>query len=187
MQNAAPSRPIAVHFHTNKPHWERPPSSFVVSAGWATDSAQRLEQRTSLDRFTRAPWNFDASFKFDWLASQLDDTGGRTPERLHLLADTDILVQCSAEEVAERFSQMRARMVIGGERRWFPLPRNARDPFGPSANLSVRSARLEPSRSLARLPATANAPTAAAASRCLRSGTRGSSLGTLGSSTPTPA
>lgn len=129
---------IHVYFHTDRPNWDPPPASsrFHASAGWFAKTSNLSSQRAVLDPCIRAPWNLDASFKYDWVVSSLT-RANRDGNSLHMLADSDILFQCSADELAARFASFGSDLVVSTERRWFPLPRNAHDPFGPPSNMSV--------------------------------------------------
>jgi len=136
---------LDVFLHTNTETWQRPDpgNGFTVRAGWATDDYWNAsELRKAFDCCVRAPWSVNACFKYDWLLSLWRRRG----DRVALLADTDVLFQCTATELRERFETRfgGAPLVIGGEHRRFPRPHNARhDPFGPDPRLpfKVRYAR----------------------------------------------
>ena len=65
-------------------------------------------------------------FKYQWLFSKATNE----PEPW-LLADTDVVVQCSAQEMRERFASFRSPLVIGAEFKWFPKRDYARNPWPP--------------------------------------------------------
>lgn len=88
----------------------------------------------------RSPWNLPSAYKYDWMMGVSASSRRSDKSWLGLLADTDILFQCTASELRARFEAFGTPLVIGGERSWFPPPVRATDPFGPPLDLG-RSAR----------------------------------------------
>ena len=139
MTAAALEAKIDVYLHTNG-DWRKPPrdaSGFRVHNGWYKH-ANISALRNQFDCCLRAPWNLNAVYKYDWMLQESVTARSGDPHWLGLLMDTDVLIQCSAAELRHRFERLKIPLVIGGERRWFPIPRKARDPFGPSLNFSWR-------------------------------------------------
>lgn len=131
---------LDVFFHTNQP--VNPPpnrSGFTSIVGWWDDPDGRISLlRKTMDCCIRAPWNLPQAFKYHWVKQRIDAAAGRE-DWVGILADTDVIFQCSPSEIIQRFRSLGAPLVIGGERRWFPLPINMYDPFGPSPNLSWKT------------------------------------------------
>jgi hypothetical protein len=120
---------LGVFLHTDTPF--RPPqrSSFhAVTAGWWMGNVSRYARE--FDCCFRAPWSLHAVHKYDWLLSQRRQAPNRAGV---LLADSDIMFQCDEHELLQRFRLLQSPLVVSGERKWYPLPRDARDPFGPPA------------------------------------------------------
>ena len=158
---------LDVFLHTNRADaWNEPPAKtlYRAHAGWASEQitvgapARRVvinvtAQREALECCYRAPWSANACYKYDWMLEawrrgsqgpqQRDSLQGqqqqhsRTASSLALLSDTDVIFQCDADELQERFRTRfgGAPLVVGGERKWYPLPRDAHDPFGPDPRL----------------------------------------------------
>ncbi|KAL3928507.1 MAG: hypothetical protein SGPRY_002359 [Prymnesium sp.] len=128
---------MEVFFHTNR-SLQGPPSGsgFVPRVGWVGETRRIASLLAKWDCCTRAPWNLPQSFKYEWMLGQAMHSADQDPNRVIMLADSDTVFQCSPQEIVERFRSFGAQLVVGGERRWFPLPRNAHDPFGPAKNLS---------------------------------------------------
>ncbi|KAL1524749.1 hypothetical protein AB1Y20_019632 [Prymnesium parvum] len=129
---------LHVYFHTNRPL--RPPpngSGFLATSGWS--ASPRLPRlRAEWACCIRAPWNLPQAFKYRWMLEQAERAAGARSAWLGLLSDGDVVFQCTAAEIMSRFARLGTPLVVGAERRWFPLPRDAADPFGPPANLSWR-------------------------------------------------
>lgn len=159
-----PSDALSVFLHTNRDtSWLQPPaaSSYSAHAGWATDSisvgpasssVNLTAQRVAHECCYRAPWSVNACYKYDWMLESWKAAVGHdrrqrrvagrakraaSVDTTALLSDTDVLFQCTAAELRVRFESRfgGAPLVVGGERRWYPLPREARDPFGPDPSL----------------------------------------------------
>jgi len=132
--------------HTNRP-WRAPDSEIAAAsdvyrahagAGWWSRNLSHLASRW--DCCLRAPMNLPACFKYDWLLERSAEKRRKfADDWIGLLADSDVLYQCSARELRQRFAAFNSPLVVSGERRWFPLPNDARDPFGPSANQSWKA------------------------------------------------
>ena len=158
---------LDVFLHTNRADaWNEPPAKtlYRAHAGWASEQItvgappRRVvinvtAQREALECCYRAPWSANACYKYDWMLEawrrgsqgpqQRDGLQGqqqqhsRTASSLALLSDTDVIFQCDADELQERFRTRfgGALLVVGGERKWYLLPRDAHDPFGPDPRL----------------------------------------------------
>ena len=151
-------------FHTNRPL--RPfrtaalstadEGSFNAVAGWWGDqAAQRLGAFPVTGRYRspkptakklKAKWNLPQSLKFEW---SLNASRSANAD-VWMLADTDVVVQCSPREIREAFESFRSPLVVGTENWLFPRPNGARgrrDPFeqacnGPSEGLRYPNSGL---------------------------------------------
>ena len=144
---------LDVFLHTNRADaWNEPPakSSYRAHAGWASEQITIGEpprrvvinvtaQRDAHECCYRAPWSANACYKYDWMLEawrrgsqgpqQRDGLQGQqqqqslTASSLALLSDTDVIFQCDAGELQERFRTRfgGAPLVVGGERKWYPL------------------------------------------------------------------
>ena len=145
---------VDVFLHTNRA-FTAPPSgsSYRAHAGWAAETVAGpgrtiiniSRQRAELNCCWRAPWNTHGCYKYDWMLHEWrkkKHSGQASPMRRSpvLLADTDVLFQCTAAELRRRFESRfgGAPMVVGGERHWFPRPDKAHDPFGPDPRLPFK-------------------------------------------------
>jgi len=119
---------VDVYLHTNRPFREPTVHGFVAHAGAGGWSRNLSRLATRWDCCLRSPMNLPPCFKYDWLLEQSASDRRQRPETwLGLLSDNDVLFQCTASELRERFARFNASLVVGGERRWFPLPRDARE------------------------------------------------------------
>ena len=157
--------PVHVFFHTNR--GVRPPpthANLVAHAGWWADThdMRDYELRTT-KLFKRDEFPYHAKFaglqgwKYQWLESATTGSASRSDDGFSfvalpepwLLMDTDVVVQCSARELRERFQRFGAPLVVGAEFQWWPkrdkvaLARGA-DPRGPAAAVpgGIRRGRL---------------------------------------------
>ena len=124
---------LDVYMHTNRP-WRAPDSEIAAAsdvyrahagAGWWSRNLSHLASRW--DCCLRAPMNLPACFKYDWLLERSAEKRRKfADDWIGLLADSDVLYQCSARELRQRFAAFNSPLVVSGERRWFPLPNDAR-------------------------------------------------------------
>lgn len=133
---------VRVYLHTNRPPEQshRPPpasssSSYTAIHGWSRQNVSGLQER--FDCCYRAPWNLHSVFKYKWLLDEVrrGTNHGGVDGAPVVLADNDVLIQCPATELLEKFHAFQKPLVVGGERTWFPIPDRAHDPFGPLASL----------------------------------------------------
>ena len=128
--------PVHVFFHTNR--GVRPPpthANLVAHAGWWADThdMRDYELRTT-KLFKRDEFPYHAKFaglqgwKYQWLESATTGSASRSDDGFSfvalpepwLLMDTDVVVQCSARELRERFQRFGAPLVVGAEFQWWP-------------------------------------------------------------------
>lgn len=140
-----------MYIHTDGA-WERPPgrAAFHAHAGWSGQLMGNLSAvRKQWECCWRAPANVESCYKYDWLL-HASAPRRRAGGWLGVLADSDVLFQCSAEELRARFERLGSPLVVSGERQWYPMPRRYPDRFGPAArdpNMSwLRSYKLRHQR-----------------------------------------
>ena len=153
----------AVHafFHTNR-RLRPPPASteLVHHSGWWPDSHNMhpFEKGHKQSRFKREEFPYHArfaahqAFKYQWLAGltglarpsteaarlgAIPSGGANFPEPW-LLLDTDVIIQCSAAELRERFARLGSPLVIGGEFQWWPKRDKTFDPWSPQPPPYIR-------------------------------------------------
>ena len=128
-------RHVHVYIHTDGT-WERPPSrgGFVAHAGWSGQLKNLSAVREQWDCCWRAPANVDSCYKYEWLMHASAAHRRRRSSWLGVLSDSDVLFQCSAEEMRQRFRRLGTPLVVSGERQWYPIPKRYPDPFGPAAH-----------------------------------------------------
>jgi hypothetical protein len=129
--------------HTNRhvrsasePHG--PPSGFAVHTGWWADDhdMRPYEKGRKGGLFRREEFPFHArfashqAFKYQWLA-RISEPQAAWNEPW-LLMDTDTIVQCSPRELRQRFRELGAPLVIGGEFQWWPKRDRTHDPWAPT-------------------------------------------------------
>ena len=132
---------VDVYVHTDRA-WTRPPSGSAYSARafWSGQLRNLSTLRERWDCCWRAPSNIDSCFKYDGLLQvSARHRRARGDSWTGVLADSDVLFQCSAQELRERFRRFSSPLVVSGERRWYPIPRNFADPFGPPQSLSWKA------------------------------------------------
>ena len=86
------------------------------------------------------------AFKYQWLAgltglaaeSASASAGTGAFAEPWLLLDTDVIIQCSAAELRERFAKLGSPLVIGGEFQWWPKRDKAHDPWRPQPPPGIR-------------------------------------------------
>ena len=125
---------VDVYVHSNRRWLPPPPLSYRAHAFWAGDLQNLTSLRNEWDCCWRHPSNVDSVFKYRELLEV--SRQHRRRKWLGVLADSDVLFQCTAEEFRSQFAKFNSPLVIGGERKWYPIPRRAIDPFGPPAHLS---------------------------------------------------
>ena len=118
--------PLSVFFHTNyKVH--PPPADLAVTSSWYWDKhlAEAMADRARLGlthvplRGRRAkplPVQFATPYQWRWIA-EAAQAGQPEP---FLFLDTDIVVQCSADELRRRWEAFDAPLVVGAEKSWSP-------------------------------------------------------------------
>ena len=123
--------PLDVFIHTDG-HISQPPSSsgYRASTFWSGQMRDLSEYKKQWDCCYRAPTNVDACFKYESILN-VSASSAAGPSWLGLLSDSDVVFQCSAKELKNKFRRFGVPLVVSGERRWYPLPRNLPDPFGP--------------------------------------------------------
>mmetsp|Transcript_75093 Transcript_75093/g.125175 ORF Transcript_75093/g.125175 Transcript_75093/m.125175 type:complete len:315 (+) Transcript_75093:37-981(+) len=129
---------LDVFFHSNR-ELKPPPhgSGYRVRQGWWDSDHNLSEARQKWDCCIRAPVNLPLAYKYEFLQQHLDDSESAKDQKwVGLLSDTDVFFQCSSTELKRRFQRFGTQLLVGAERRWFPLPAHASDPFGPNASLS---------------------------------------------------
>ena len=130
---------LHVFLHTNvAPELAfRPPprgSGFVAVHGWSSANVSAARQAFEQCCY-RAPWALHAVHKYAWLLARSASMEMPSGAPM-ILADNDVLFQCTPSELISRFHSFGTPLVVGGERRWFPIPNSAHDPFGPRATLT---------------------------------------------------
>lgn len=154
----ADSASLRVFFHSNRDlKRSGAPDGLHVTQGWWNGSRlaqqsrevrrqlalvdcalQNLSAHTCARRQRRrqqAAKTLAATEKYAWLVDRLG--GGGREERATddrrpvLMVDTDVVFQCSAAEISERFSRLNASLVIGAETKLWPLnePHELDDPW----------------------------------------------------------
>ena len=96
-------RHVDVYIHTDGA-WERPPgrAAFHAHAGWSGQLMGNLSAvRQRWECCWRAPANVESCYKYDWLL-HASAPYRRAAGWLGVLADSDVLFQCSAEELRVR-------------------------------------------------------------------------------------
>lgn len=202
--------PIYVHTNRSLPRMPKRARGYSLHTGWWPDDASRgsrggkaaRARTTEIARLralyghrAKPKWMVENSFKWPWMiehALRSDHAATRTPV---LLADSDVVVQCTASELFARWKSFNAPIVASAERLWAPRPaRNEPNPFPPAAsgmrypNSGLLMGRVDSFiplwQSIQRVDSfpccAVNAPTSAApASRLLKGdrGDRGSALG----------
>ena len=94
-----------MYIHTDGA-WERPPgrAAFHAHAGWSGQLMGNLSAvRKQWECCWRAPANVESCYKYDWLL-HASSPRRRAGGWLGVLADSDVLFQCSAEELRVRSS-----------------------------------------------------------------------------------
>jgi hypothetical protein len=97
-------------------------SQLHIVTGWFPDiDSKRVEaeQRKFAQQQQEQklkPWNLLQVFKYEWLLRRVLSDLAHTPDALWLLADTDTLFTCSAEELAERFRRFGSALVVSVEK-----------------------------------------------------------------------
>lgn len=132
---------VDVFIHSDRADWAPPPnrSGYDAHAFWSGSMQDLSAVRRRYDCCWRAPSNVDATFKYDALLEVSRSARASRTGWLGVLADSDVLFQCSARELRSRFRRFGTQIVVSGERRWYPLPRQYPDPFGP-VNMSWKAA-----------------------------------------------
>ena len=123
------SAPLSLFMHTNRA--VRPGAKrlgFELHTGWWADSHDVAKLRKTLPK-RNFPYHWQVtlhqSFKVNWLLGAARDA----PEPW-VLADTDtIFQQCDAAEVRRRFERLRAPLVVGAEKKWWPRRDYTRNPY----------------------------------------------------------
>ena len=130
---------VDVWIHTNR-DWNRPPrgSAYEAHAFWSVQLRNLSLERHRWDCCWRHPSNLDSVHKYSALLEVSAKRRARSGW-LGLLADSDVMFQCTAEELRGRFQRFGVPLVVSGERRWYPIPRDFPDPFGPSRSLSWKA------------------------------------------------
>lgn len=72
------------------------------------------------------------AFKYQWMFARTAMPQNSRLREPWLLADTDIIVQCSAQEMRRRFARFASPLVIGAEFKWFPKRDYSRNPWPPA-------------------------------------------------------
>lgn len=100
-------RHVDVYIHTDGA-WERPPgrAAFHAHAGWSGQLMGNLSAvRQRWECCWRAPANVESCYKYDWLL-HASKPHRRAAGWLGVLADSDVLFQCSAEELRVRLERL---------------------------------------------------------------------------------
>ena len=123
--------PLDVFIHTDG-HISQPPSSsgYRASTFWSGQMRDLSEYKKQWDCCYRAPTNVDACFKYESILN-VSASSAAGPSWLGLLSDSDVVFQCSAKELKNKFRRFGVPLVVSGERRWYPLPRNLPGPIRP--------------------------------------------------------
>lgn len=145
-------------FHTNRQlrpfrtasFSAREAEGFHATAGWWGDQAvKRLGSFAVTGRYRsprpvakklKARWNLPQSLKFEWSLNASRSAGAD----VWMLADTDVVVQCSPREIREVFDSFKSPLVVGTENWLFPRPdgaRGRRDPFEVACGLPSEGLR----------------------------------------------
>jgi hypothetical protein len=123
---------MRVYVHTE--HTLAPPpaaSGYSAHPFWSGHMRNLSHTRTQWDCCWRSPINVEGVFKYDALAEVSAAARRARTNWLGVLADSDVLFQCTAQELRARFRRFGMPLVVSGERQWFPLPKQYPDPFGP--------------------------------------------------------
>ena len=141
LEDAATTTPRAlvdVYIHTNGP-WSASPdgSRFAARTFWSGQVKNLSGLHEQWNCCWRAPANIESTYKYDALL-EVSARSRRARGWTGLLTDSDVLIQCSAEELRKRFRRFGTALVVSGERRWYPIPANYPDPFGPTGSWKTR-------------------------------------------------
>ena len=119
-------QPLSVFMHTNRA-LRNASSAFSVTTGWWADThdLRPLQRRYERREFPyHMKFALHQAFKYQWLFARAS-----TEPEPWLLADTDVVIQCSAHEMRERFAAFGKPLVIGAEFKWFPKRDATRNPW----------------------------------------------------------
>ena len=96
-------RRVDVYIHTDGA-WEPPSDAgFHAHAGWSGQLVGNLSAvRRQWECCWRAPANVESCYKYDWLLHASAPHRRSSLNWLGVLADSDVLFQCSAEELRVR-------------------------------------------------------------------------------------
>ena len=121
---------VDVYIHTDGDVVPPPKgSNFRAHSFWAGQKRNLTALRERWNCCWRAPANVDSTYKYEILL----EVAAWRPGWNGLLTDSDVLIQCSADELRARFKRFGVPLVVSGERRWYPIPAHYADPFGPSS------------------------------------------------------
>ena len=102
---------------------------FELLSGWwpSSHNAELVPVRKRWHSRATPKWMIEQSYKWPWVVEQLvaASTALSARDRHHmpvLLADTDIIVQCTAEEMIARYKQFHTPLVASAERLFVPRP-----------------------------------------------------------------
>lgn len=128
---------VDVFIHTDGP-WTGPPpdSTYRARAFWSGRLQNLSATRQRWDCCWRAPANVESVYKYKAFLSVSSQSRQSHSSWVGVLADSDTLFQCSSDEFRSTFHRFGVPLVVSGERRWYPIPRNYPDPFGPLSNMS---------------------------------------------------
>jgi len=143
--DSATSSSLNVYFHSNRPLKPNNTHGLVAVQGWRpysyTDSVKRYKRSDGASHPYHAKFGVAQSAKYDFLfrevlgdeqQQQQQQQQQQAPTRApppYLLADTDVIFQCSAAEIRARFERLGSPLVIGAEFAWFPKRDYAHDPW----------------------------------------------------------
>jgi hypothetical protein len=114
--------PLAVFFHTNRP-LRNATAAYAPRTGWWASTHDINGERRM---FAKSEFPYHSRFalhqarKYEWMAAWVARATVPPPEPW-LLADTDTVFQCTAEEWRQRWAQLGSpALLVGAEHKWFP-------------------------------------------------------------------
>ena len=131
-----------VYFHSNRPLRTNNTHGLVTVQGWRpysyAESLAKFKRSDGASHPYHAKFGVAQSAKYEFLfrevlgdeqqQQQQQQPRTRAPPP-YLLADTDVIFQCSADEIRARFERFGVPLVIGAEFAWFPKRDYAHDPW----------------------------------------------------------
>ena len=152
---------VTVYLHTNSPQsWRNPPagSGFTSVIAGSVNGSELGGNLSAVEArwggcCIRSPWNLPSAYKYDWMMGVSASSRRSDKSWLGLLADTDILFQCTASEFNQTASNRRKKveMLFAHLKRILGLARlRLRGPYGVQDEFTL-AATAQNLRKLAKL------------------------------------